>query len=207
MAGIFGTRSLGQCFPLALSANHLFWSNNLLLSYPKMLANNGGEQLFENYESFTNEASLGLSNDVQISELAERRLLETLDESSHMFETLVSRLWEIGPNDTDMSIEGIKDYLKARAEESSNQRELTMERKMELKTRKSVADVKVRDLKKEIEKLNEDNCKIEEQIAKHDLPLLLRLMSSKEFNQPGERDQPNAASAMTTTSKAPTSDF
>lgn len=140
------------------------------------------DALCDEFENFADNAALEITKTQQEKNLARRKVLEISDEVSHTADSIVTRLRELYAGETEVSLLQIKDNLRAQAEEQCRKRDAVLEKKLEMKAAKSAMDIKLKDLKKEIEKLSQENKQMEQQTKELNLPLILKLMSSKSWD-------------------------
>lgn len=140
-----------------------------------------GKDILEDFESFMNKSLAELNEHIQIKDLACRRILEDSDETLHAIEAIVARFRETIPNGTDMNLIDVREFLRNQVEQQSKRQEVEETERLDLKLKQSALDIKITDLKKEIDKLNEENQQMVAKLAEPELPLVLKLMSSKNF--------------------------
>lgn len=135
------------------------------------------DELFDEFDKFMSSSCLKLNEYDETKGLATRKMVEDSSEILEKLETLIQCLQKKEPDSTDLI--NMRDNLKMEAEKKSKLSENTRETLLALELERSALDLKLKDLKNEIDSSSDEIQQMETQLADAELPIVLKLMSSK----------------------------
>ena len=136
----------------------------------------------QQYRADVNECSRTLNDIMLATNQTINKVVKLEEDALSMMETMLQDVTQVvdicGDDTTDLT--AIKDYLSKVCHEHETVRQQTKCKKEDLKRMKLTIDQKLVGLTKELDDLMKENHELEHQLSHPNLPLILKLMSSKQ---------------------------